>query len=207
MRSNIRWAAILLILALLLSGCQNAKPEAERSTETETQFETALQTEPAATRSDGLESVDPEADAEAVAAATERIRAFWEAHRDEMEAIAVEFLALAPECTDEEMPYVQYMLDTGLTAGDGLGKWKTVDAPETEQKLRDLCSLPDCPFDSVAPSVSRAWLDADFCGFSAYLTPCYVELLYFAEDGIALSEWFDHEVLSEHWVILRDWHV
>ena len=207
MKLYTRWAAFLLILALVLCGCQSTKPEAEQGTETETQLETMRQTEPAATRSDGLESVDYEADAEAVAAATERIRAFWEAHRDELEAIAVEFIALTPECTDDEMPYVQFHPDTGLTVGDGLGKWETVDAPETEQKLCALCSLPDCPFDSVAPSVSHAWLDADFCGFSEYLTPCYIELLYFAEDGFELDEWFDHDVLSEHWVILRDWHV
>ncbi|MBQ3355526.1 MAG: hypothetical protein IJG45_00200 [Oscillospiraceae bacterium] len=204
MRSNIRWVVILLILTLLLSGCQNAKPEEEQSTENETQLYTERETvdhlwATAVSDTAGiLETWETE---------KERIRAFWEAHRDELEAIAVEFIALAQECTNDELPYVQYRPDRDLLISDGLGKWETIDAPETEQKLRALCSLPDCPFENVEPSVSRAWLDTDFCGFSEYLPFCRLELLYFADGGYELSEWFDHEVLLEHWVILTDWNV
>ena len=184
MRSNtcfLRSVSLLLVLLLLLlCGCQGTTQE------------------PVATETFSAEDESP-------AAEKERIRAFWKAHENELEKIAVDLLAFERENASDELPYTIYRLHTGLTASDGFDTSKPASAPELEEKLRNLCALPDCPFDLIGASVNHYWLDADFCQFYKALPTCKLSLLYFAEEGFALPEGSDYEKLSEHWAILLDW--
>ncbi|MBQ6431564.1 MAG: hypothetical protein IJJ99_06800 [Oscillospiraceae bacterium] len=182
MRTNIcrSVSLLLVILLLLLCGCQGTKQET------------------AVTETFSAEDESP-------AAEKERIRAFWKAHEDELEEIAVDLLAFERENASDDLPYTIYQPQTGLTASDGLETSKPASAPELEEKLHDLCALPDCPFELIGASVDHYWLDADFCQFYKALLTCRLSLLYFAEEGFELPEDTDHEKLSEHWAILLDW--
>lgn len=186
---------LLLILALLLCGCEDVtqganEPSQQTSNATESQTENH--------RSD-LEILEEE---------QEQILAFWEAHEDEMEAIALDFIEFERENAECDYPYVSYRLQEGLVVSDGLGNVKKAEAPALEQQAEYICSLADCPFDTVSADVQHGWLQTDFCEFSAPSSGkeiFSISLIYFPDAEFELPEWYPYERVAAHWVLFINW--
>ena len=188
---------LLLVLTLLLCGCQDVAqgtngPSQQASETAEHQTE-----EP---RSQKLKYEEEKA----------QILAFWEAHEDELESIAQDFIEFQKGNTDAARPYADYRPENGLMVGDGLGNAKKAEAPLLEQQLEQIFSLADCPFDSASADVQHGWVQADYCDFSAPSTVTdifSISLIYFPDAEFEFPEGFPQERVAEHWVFFINWRI
>ena len=182
---------LFLILAFLLCGCQNITQGAD---------------EP----SDMAESQtdDPRSQMEIFEEEKAQILAFLEAHEDELEAIALDFIEFERENAECDYPYAGYQLQWGLIISDGFGNTEEVESPALEQQLEHIFALSDCPFKGAWPSTYRDWLDTDFCEFSAPSSSkeFSISLIYLPDAEFEIPNWIDCEHVVEHWVIVTNWN-
>ena len=184
-----------LVLVFLLCGCGDVTQGANEPSQ-QTSNATESQTE------------DYRSDLEILEEEQERILSFWEAHEDELETIALDFIEFHRGNKENDYPYTFYRLQKGLLVSDGHGNVKKAENPAWEQQLEHICSLADCPFDTVSADVQHSWLQADFCEFSAPSSVAdisSISLFYFPDTEFEFPEGFPQERVAAHWVLFINW--